>query len=211
MNKLIREATKEEIKEAYKNQCIKTIYKKRKQNIVYEYKYVALGELIPHCTYTIKQAEKDNLGLDYRLWFSNKRRKNRLEDKIEEIINSGKAVFLTMTFKDEVINTTSPETRRRKIARYLKSQASKYVANIDFGQDDRFTKREHYHAVLIPLKEKVDYKAYNKLFNNSRIHSEKVRQPSQKDTISIGLYLNKLTNHALKTQGFQKRFIYSRS
>lgn len=210
MNKKICEATKEDIILCYQNNCISNIHNYRKHSIIYEWKDYELGELKPICRFSLGMAQRYNLGLEFRLWNSNKKRKERLKDKVEDIVKSGKAIFITMTFKDSELEKTSSETRRRKIARYLKQECERYVANIDFGVDPKYTQREHYHAIAIPKNEKISFQSYCDMFDGSRISSLQIRQ-SDKSNISLSLYINKLTNHAYKSFGFAKRLIYSRN
>ena len=82
--------------------------------------------------------------------FESKRKKvQRLRKKIKDMLRFD-CVFLTLTFSDAFLNSTSAQTRRTYVARFLKSQEGiiRYVANIDFGQNDLYTKREHYHALV---------------------------------------------------------------
>ena len=73
-------------------------------------------------------------------------RSTRLKKRIEFMMNLGECTFLTLTFTDDVLNKTSQDTRRQHVFRYLKSQSSFYVANIDFGSKHG---REHYHAIIL--------------------------------------------------------------
>jgi len=123
------------------------------------------------------------------------------------MVNTNHAYFLTLTFNDSVFNRNlSPETRRRYIARFLKSECKEYVANIDFGSTNN---REHYHAVVIP-KTIIDFAKYRKIFDNSNINYKRIIK-GDKDIKKLSLYIAKLTNHALKENGFYKRLIYSRN
>lgn len=59
--------------------------------------------------------------------------------------NSKYCFFGTLTFTDEVLEKTSPATRRQYVSRYLSAISSRYIANIDFGKN---TDREHYHFII---------------------------------------------------------------
>lgn len=133
-----------------------------------------------------------------------RQRKKRIVDKFGTYINSGKCQFLTLTFDDEALNSTTPQTRRTAVARFLKDNCVQYIANIDFGEDERFTHREHYHAIV--LADKVNYKDWHRY---GALKAKKIR-PTKRDCELAGKYLAKLTNHALKVTGCVPRLIYSR-
>lgn len=72
---------------------------------------------------------------------------SRLKKRIAYILTSSEeSYFITLTFRDDVLASTSEETRRKYVRRFLKEkcQGGHYVANIDYGKR---TEREHYHAV----------------------------------------------------------------
>lgn len=207
MNKKIKECEKSEIIDALHNGAYKVIAKKRKNNLIYCEYEEDTGELHAHTTYGLKNALNDNLGLEFRLSQSNHMRKARLKERISNMVNTNHAYFLTLTFNDSVFNRNlSPETRRRYIARFLKSECKEYVANIDFGSSNN---REHYHAVVIP-KTIIDFARYREIFDNSNINYKRIIK-GDKDIKKVSLYIAKLTNHALKENGFYKRLIYSRN
>ena len=130
------------------------------------------------------------------------------------MLNSGKCLFLTLTFTDKVLDSTSPETRRRYVSYYLKQFGVPYIANIDFGTADAYiddngnerqgTKREHYHAVI--QTDKIDLSEWHKY---GAIKLEKIRA-SQNDNIRLAKYVSKLTNHAIKETTKRACLIYSR-
>lgn len=122
-----------------------------------------------------------------------------LRDKINDLVSSGQAVFITLTFRDDVINKTTALTRRRYVARYLKEQSPFYVANVDFSPQKN---REHYHAVV---SNRCDLSKWSYGFTLA----EKVRV-HENDTKRVARYVAKLTNHALKVKQVSTRLIYSR-
>ena len=129
------------------------------------------------------------------------RRTKKLRRKIEPIVLSNEGQFITMTFRDDVLDTTSEATRRTYVMRYLKSVSPKfYVANIDYGKKKS---REHYHAVI---KGHIDYKPWRKY---GSINSKLIRA-TDKDNEKISKYITKLTNHAIKKTTKQPKLIYSR-
>lgn len=211
MNKTIKEATKSEIAQAYKDKVPTLIYNYRKNSLTCDIKRISeLGEVEyqPIASFNLKMAQKYNLGFEFRIWQSNKMRKERIKKRITDYINTGKAQFLTLTFSPAFLSRdTTEETRRRYIARFLKEQCEYYVANIDYGEDNG---REHYHAVIVPKNDRIDYQPYNDIFDKSRIYAEPIII-SNKSLDNISRYINKLTNHALKIKGAYQRLIFSRS
>ena len=165
------------------------------------------GEINSRVGFNRFAAKKANLGFEYSIWESNKARKLRLSKRVSKIVLSKKAQFLTLTFAPSYFERVpNAETRRTYIRRFLKEQCSDYVANIDFGEDNG---REHYHAIVIPKNEFIDYQPYCDTFEKSRIYAEHVKV-NGKSVDNISKYINKLTNHALKENGQYKRLIYSR-
>lgn len=120
-----------------------------------------------------------------RSWY---KRRYRVRQKTKGIICSGKALFLTLTFRDEVLDRTTPETRRRYVARWLKSVAPVYCANIDYGD---LHEREHYHAIA--QVDWVDLSSWKYGFS----YAEQVKT-SDDDLARLSKYVVKLTKHAMK-------------
>lgn len=149
-------------------------------------------------TYTsILRGDNDSIDCALLLIDSKKRKIQKVKSKISDIVLNNNAVFITLTFTDEVLARTSATTRRRYVSRYLKSQGCEYVANIDFSPD---IEREHYHAVI---STRVDLKAWKYGFS----FAEKVRCHNS-DLQRVSKYITKLTAHALKVDS--TRLIYSR-
>lgn len=125
-------------------------------------------------------------------------RTTRLKQRISKIIQKN-SLFLTFTFRDEVLQSTSPDTRKRYVRRFLTSFDVPYVANIDFGSKNG---REHYHAILqMPRINLTEWK-YGAL--NGKI----IR--SSNDDVKLAKYISKLTNHAIKETTHRQAIIYSR-
>lgn len=143
-----------------------------------------------------------------RLLNSNVKRRVRCYDKIIYLFENYESVFFgTLTFKDQVLEKTSSETRRKYVSRYLKSISECYVANIDFGDKEKnpeSNEREHYHC-LIAIKEKPSSWPYG--FCNFK----KVNIQGDSATC-LSKYIVKLSRHALKqtTNGKAPRLIYSK-
>lgn len=136
-----------------------------------------------------------------RLNESKYRKAKKVKDKISDLVLSGKAIFITLTFTDNTFEKTSVLTRRRYVARYLKANSKNYVANIDFGAKNG---REHYHALV---DNDIDFTQWHKY---GAIKVERVKT-SESDLSRVALYVSKLTNHALKVGENAPRLIYSRS
>lgn len=95
--------------------------------------------------------------------------------------------FVTLTFTDDVLESTNERTRHRYVSWYLKDQVRCYYANIDHGEKNG---REHYHAVV---SDKVDFEAWK--YGN--INSRRIGN-TKGDRQRVGTYMRKLTNHANK-------------
>ena len=109
-------------------------------------------------------------------------------------------IFGTLTFRDEVLERTSKETRRRYTARFLNDNTLHYVANIDYGKT---TNREHYHFIAL-VDHKIDkdlwtygFTLYSKIKKNTSLRNRKN-------------YLMKLTNHTYKDSTKQEKIITDR-
>jgi len=133
-----------------------------------------------------------------RLLESEYRKYARARDHIRDLVLSGNAVFITLTFRDDVLQKTSPRTRRKYVARYLSSQCSKYVANIDYSPKKE---REHYHAV-------VDNRCDRNMWHYGFVWTEIVRTQDF-NCNRVAKYVAKLTSHAFKVSS--TRLLYSRS
>lgn len=141
----------------------------------------------------------------------------------------GLTFFCTLTFRPDVLASTTPETRKTYCARYLKATFGAYVANLDFGGKKG---REHYHAVGfvpatdlegLPPQFEVRLVQGDRLF--LRAYSDFLAKPwadkcgyaslrlvDAKDSSRARLakYLTKLVRHALKDTGQAPKVIYSR-
>ena len=147
----------------------------------------------------------------YRVNHASYARVKRLNDRVLTMLNNSNCIFLTLTFRDDVLANTSEETRRRYITRFLKEQCQCYVANIDFG---RKNEREHYHAIVIPKNDNIDGAFYRE--NYGSIDFERIRnKKNENDFVStskrLAKYVAKLVNHAIKETVRQNRVIYSRN
>jgi hypothetical protein len=127
------------------------------------------------------------------------KKSKRIRIKTEKIIKENKAFFITITFRDDVLDTTSEKTRRVYVARWLKGISDTYVANVDYG---KLKGREHYHAII--QAENIE-----KTWRYGFIDIKKV-EPTWNSSKNLPLYVAKLSHHALKETTKSKRIIYSR-
>ena len=133
---------------------------------------------------------------------ASRQRVKRLRSRVEDVIQNGSAIFLTLTFTDDVLDKTSPETRRKYVTRFLKSQCSFYVANLDFGSQNH---REHYHAIVQPNGDQISLPGWEYgAINSKRVHA------SENAPLRLAKYVAKISNHALKDTAKCSRLIYSR-
>ena len=124
----------------------------------------------------------------------------RLRRRTKTLIESGKAVFLTLTFTDKVLSSTTAETRRRYVQRYLNDQCDFYCANIDFGFNNG---REHYHAIV---NDRIDLSAWA----YGSVNAQRIRTHSS-DVKRTAKYITKVTRHQIKeSTGKAWNIIYSR-
>lgn len=135
----------------------------------------------------------------FQIYKARQNRVKRMSDKIDIILNKGDCGFITLTFKNEVLENTNEQTRRKYVTRYLKNEFVSYVANIDYGAKNG---REHYHAVvLFPKNYKIEEE---KLWKYGFFLNKSIKN---KDAKALATYIGKLKSHALKKSGC--RFIYS--
>lgn len=206
MNKKIREAQHDEISASIKSGAYETIRDKRKNSLYYGDIDEESGEVCIHTTYALKNALNDELGLEFRLYDAKFKRKGRVIKRVERMISTNHAYFLTLTFSDKMFaRGCSSETRRRYISRFLREQCRDYLANIDFGSHNE---REHYHAVVIP-KGMIDFQRYRDLFD-SNINCKRIYVGDSSVKL-VSRYIAKLSNHALKENGYYKRLIFCRN
>lgn len=118
-------------------------------------------------------------------------------------VYQGDLHFITLTFNDEVLNSTNEKTRHRYVTAYLNSISRCYYGNVDYGSANE---REHYHAVAnlsaSPLPE-WKYGFWN-------VKSVRKSKKGLGDVNSIATYMNKLTNHANKLttgRSFHSRYM----
>lgn len=127
---------------------------------------------------------------------SRKQKAKRVRKRIDMIMQND-ALFLTFTFTDDVLASTTFEKRKRYIKDWLSKLNCHYVANLDYGKKNG---REHYHAVVGISS--VDFGSYSL----GSLNGIKIRQGS--NSIALSRYIVKLTSHCLKNTA--RTIIYSR-
>lgn len=158
------------------------------------------NELIERYFWIMEMSENYEVNIDegMRLYENYRKRNQRLRKRISKIIQSD-SLFLTFTFTDKVLASTTEDTRQRYVRYFMNTISNNYVANIDYG--GKFG-REHYHAVCI-VSGKVDYTAWK----YGALNGVRVRKGSS--PLALAKYVNKLVYHATKDTTTQK-IIFSR-
>lgn len=164
-----------------------------------------------------EEAEKINLARYKRV--------SRLRKRINSILHNNEFVqFLTLTFSDDTLAKTSPETRRKYVQRFLTELKCDYVANVDFGAKNG---REHYHAVIGDIcneKEWTKYGFINSLWvkigderlrkipkRYAAMSEEEIQKRMEEDNEKrLAKYVAKLTNHAIKETTKRSVILYSK-
>lgn len=124
-------------------------------------------------------------------------RYKKCKNKIGSIIEGGCAWFGTLTFKNEVLEATTQQTRRRYVSRLLKSVSACYVANIDFGdkiKNPQSNEREHYHFVCYSV-DKPNLDLWKERYGFVKCVKCGC---AEKDIKKVCKYTAKLSRHALK-------------
>lgn len=150
------------------------------------------------------------------------KRYKRVTDKVRDAVLSGTAYFVTLTFRDDVLATTTEETRRRLVTRYLGVISVSYIGNIDYGGEYG---REHYHAIVDPLpfclaswkngrREYVNVPDLREWIEKYGFVTIEKIGSTEKDNKKVAKYTAKLSRHALKKSteqgGKPPRLIFSR-
>ena len=111
------------------------------------------------------------------------------------VLTNSTCAFVTLTFNDNTLNTTTELARRKRVRRFLDRVCLGYFANIDFGKTNE---REHYHAILV-LKNDFDKELFNYWEQKNGFYNIKpISCNDDLTNVKLSKYLNKLTYHALK-------------
>lgn len=128
----------------------------------------------------------------------------RLKNKIEYVCNNFESpCFLSLTFNESCLSSTSAATRRKYITNYLNSLGCWYCANIDFGKKNE---REHYHAIITRKLTVDEIRAW---FNLCGSIKSIIIRCNNTSSIKLSKYINKLSYHAFKDTTCHK-LIYCR-
>ena len=109
-------------------------------------------------------------------------------------------IFVTLTFSDSVLSSTTESTRKQYVSRFLNRVSRDYYANIDYGSTNG---REHYHAVVSPFGDSLDFSEWK----YGSINAKRIKK-GFKTVSRISTYMRKLVNHANKIgtgKAFHKR------
>ena len=166
---------------------------------VYDYIGWTYNEFCDCLENEYNKLDKEIVKMCCYMWSSRKGKRQRVKKHIISMFHKGSCIFCTLTFNPENYDTTTSETRRKYVQRFLR-RFNDYICNIDYGD---LGGREHYHAVVVCDKVNKDWWKYG------NIDFERVNQYKQ-DNECITSYLCKLTNHAIKTSTKNNRLLYSR-
>lgn len=168
------------------------------------------SELMDKLTEEISHFSEEEIEEAVKVNRAGYQRTKRLKDRILKLLENQNAIFVTLTFRNSVLENTNEQTRRDYVRKYLKSQCLKYVANIDFGKTNE---REHYHAVVVPKSNELDGKKYREQCGQidfERVWHKANELDYENTAKRMAKYVNKLTNHAIKETTRQNRVMYSR-
>lgn len=135
-----------------------------------------------------------------RMSNSSYQRIKRLKTRIKTLLNGGCCVFLTLTFNDLTLKSTTAGDRKKLVKDFLLACGGAFIGNIDYGKKND---REHYHAVVC-----CDSVNYNEWHKNGAIKGEKITLRS-KTEVKLARYIDKLALHSIKDTTFKNRLLYS--
>ena len=110
-------------------------------------------------------------------------------------------VLIMLSFNDEVLKSTTKDTRRKYVRRYLQKYCYHYLANIDFSPKQR----EHYHVLALVEKNR---KLANTWKWKMDVRKVRLDNNSIKKTFN---YVMKVVNHAFKLGTRCESIIYDRN
>lgn len=111
--------------------------------------------------------------------------------------------FCTFTFNNYYIDKCD-RTKRDLIKSVLNTHDFKYMLNIDYGKK---TEREHYHCII---GTDINFNVNQFIQNNYPCHCLAI--PCKKgsgDFVRLSKYINKLTNHCIKSTTKRQRIVYN--
>lgn len=111
--------------------------------------------------------------------------------------------FITFTFDNYYISKTD-RTKRDLMKSVLNTHDFKYMLNIDYGKK---TEREHYHCIL---GTNINFDVNQFIQVNYPCHCLAIQcKKGKKDFVKLSKYINKLTNHCLKSTTKNRRMLYN--
>lgn len=129
-------------------------------------------------------------------------RYKRLRDRISDMFDVFDCTFVTLTFEDKYLSS-SLDTKKEYVKRFLSSFDMPYVANVDYGSTNG---RIHFHAVIASHREQIENEPWKYGFQ----YCESCRTDID-DEKRLAKYVAKLSAHALKDTTKNSRLIYSRN
>lgn len=153
----------------------------------------------------VEQFPQEVIDECYRIINADYKRYQRVVRRVTDILtHNEQPIFITFTFRDDYLESSTELSRRRVIRDFLTSQNCAYIANIDYGKKNG---REHYHCILARLLLKTDLRFY---YNNyGSIDVEKIRFGAN-SCHKLSQYIKKLSNHAVKISTKRHALLYSR-
>ena len=145
------------------------------------------------------------------------RRTSRLRKRIDFMLSNFDCLFLTITFNNYFLNSTTLKTRRTYVTRFLNSLNCYAVGNIDFGNGNKYidysgyervgTFREHYHCIV--ATDFVD-NTNNRLWSYGGVNIERIVTDDNNTSRRTSKYITKLTSHCVKksTDSVNNSLIY---
>lgn len=128
------------------------------------------------------------------------KRVKRLNRRLKYMFAFGEVlIFCTLTFSEEALQKTKPETRKQYVKRWCEENSSAWIANIDFGDQNE---REHYHVLVVGWQIPTTW-IYGKA-------NFKVVPPYESDSVRVTKYISKFQNHAIKDSTRSQKVMYSR-
>lgn len=157
---------------------------------LYAFHFAFNKEYLPECEKILK---------------ANRARSARLRKKILYLLTHYQyCTFCTLTFSDKYFTSTTSNSRRQAVTRFLNTLECPFIGNVDYGESFQ---REHYHVIVacrLPL-ERIQF--YNNHYGN--IDVQRIRC-SGASALRLGKYVSKLANHAVKYTTKRSVLIYSR-
>lgn len=126
----------------------------------------------------------------------------RIKTRIKKMLELGNCFFLTFTLNDDHVNDSHSLLERRIKELFRSSGIINFIAHQDYGIDDRFTHRLHYHAIC-QANDISDIKSWKYGFYC-------YKPITNRNDSRLACYLNKLSIHYVKSSNYLRKVIYSR-